>query len=71
MRNAEKKLAAVLAATQLYMRQEEEEQEACRPQALPPGSSLPPEPGLWAQSARLEMMTGHRMMQMRAFACTR
>ena len=65
-----KKVAAALAAVQLYLQQEEAEAAAS---ALPESVSVPrvAEPGAWAQSGRLDMMSGRRMIQLRAFSNAR
>ena len=70
MQKAGKKLAAALAAVQLYL---QEEAEAANAQAaLAAMSQVPPmEPGQWAQSGRVEQMTGRRMIQLRAFSNAR
>jgi len=70
MQKAGKKLAAALAAVQLYL---QEEADAANAQAaLSAASRVPPkEPGQWAQSGRVEQMTGRRMMQLRAFSNAR
>ena len=63
-----KKYAAALAAVQLYL-----EEEAALAQAEAVATPAPPslalrEPGQWAQSGRMEMMAGRRMIQLRAFS---
>jgi hypothetical protein len=67
-----KKVAAALAAVQLYLQQESDEADAAiaalAASSVPANSS---EPGPWAQSGRVEMMTGRRMIQLRAFAHAR
>jgi hypothetical protein len=68
MQNAEKKLAAALAAIELYMRAEIEAAEAARLEVPAPAAPRAAEPGLWAQSGRMEMMTARRMVQLRAFS---
>ena len=63
-----KKVAAALAAVQLYLQQEADEAAAAAAlaqSAATPGDS---EPGQWALAGRLDMMSARRMMQMRAFA---
>ncbi|MDR1277020.1 MAG: hypothetical protein LBL72_11690 [Candidatus Accumulibacter sp.] len=62
MKNRSKKIAAALAAVEAYM--QEEYAAAAQTPAPPPGV----EPTAWALSARLDTMTGHRMMQFRAFS---
>lgn len=67
-----KKVAAALAAVQLYMQQEADEAGAAM--AAQAESFVPArggEPGQWAQSGRIDMMNGRRMIQLRAFAHTR
>jgi hypothetical protein len=70
MQKTGKKQIAALAAVQLYL---QEEAEAANAQAaLTAASQVPPmEPGQWAQSGRVDMMTGRRMIQMRAFSGAR
>jgi len=67
-----KKVAAALAAVSLYLQQEEAEAAAI---GLSEGVSAPikmaAEPGAWAQSGRLDMMAGRRMIQLRAFSNAR
>ena len=63
-----KKVAAALAAVQLYLQQEEAEAAA----SVEVVSVLSvAEPGAWAQSGRLDMMTGRRMVALRAFSNAR
>ncbi len=69
MRNAEKKLAAALAAIELYMQAESDAAE--RDAAPPPAIPGMVEPGQWAQSGRMEMMAARRMVQLRAFSNSR
>ena len=72
MQKVDKKVAAALAAVQLYMQQEEEAAAAvCLEQAQPPVRNLTSEPGQWAQSGRVEMMAGRRLIQLRAFSNAR
>ncbi len=61
-----KKYAAALAAVQLYL--EEEEAVLAQAQAVATPAVGPREPGQWAQSGRMEMMAGRRMIQLRAFS---
>ena len=73
MQKTGKKLAAALAAVQLYL---QEEADAANAQAAmlaaAAASRVPPkEPGQWAQSGRVEQMTGRRMIQLRAFSNAR
>ena len=67
-----KKVAAALAAVSLYLQQEEAEAAAI---SLSEGASAPikmaAEPGAWAQSGRVDMMAGRRMIQLRAFSNAR
>ena len=70
MQKTGKKQIAALAAVQLYL--QEEAEAASAQAALLAASQVPPvEPGQWAQSGRVDMMTGRRMIQMRAFSGTR
>jgi hypothetical protein len=64
-----KKVAAALAAVQLYLQQEADEAAAAAA-ALSQAATTPGdnEPGQWALAGRLDMMSARRMMQMRAFA---
>ena len=67
-----KKVAAALAAVQLYLQQEEAEAAANVVSAASPAPrDLTTEPGCWAQSGRLDMMNGRRMIQLRAFSNAR
>ena len=61
-----KKYAAALAAVQLYL--EEEEAALAQAQAVVTPAIAPREPGQGAQSGRMEMMAGRRMIQLRAFS---
>jgi hypothetical protein len=67
-----KKVVAALAAVELYLQQEADEANAAivalSESHVPAPSS---EPGQWAQSGRVEMMAGRRMIQLRAFASAR
>lgn len=68
MQNKAKKITAALAAVQMYLEQE----EAAMMQAQPVVTAQPPaEPGAWAQFGRTEMMSGRRMVQLRAFSGAR
>ena len=70
MQKAGKKLAAALAAVQLYLQEEADAANAAATMAA--ASHVPPkEPGQWAQSGRVEQMTGRRMIQLRAFSNAR
>ena len=71
MQKVDKKVAAALAAVQLYMQQEEEAAAVCLEQAQPLARNLTSEPGQWAQSGRVEMMAGRRLIQLRAFSNAR
>ena len=64
-----KKYAAALAAVQLYLEEEAAVLAQAEAVATPATASLAPrEPGQWAQSGRMEMMAGRRMIQLRAFS---
>jgi hypothetical protein len=70
MQKRGKKVAAALAAVQLYLQQEEE--AACvQAEPVAVARSMPIEPGQWAQSGRVDMMTGRRLIQLRAFSNAR
>lgn len=72
MQIKEKRVAAALAAVELYLQQEEAEAETQRRMiASEQGPVAAIDPGHWAQAGRLEMMSVRRMMQMRAFSRTR
>ena len=64
-----KKVAAALAAVELYLQQEADEALADLP--APVTSVRVIEPGQWAQSGRAEMMAGRRLIQLRAFSNAR
>ncbi len=69
MSNQGKKFAAAMAAVQLYLEEEEAALAQAEAVATPATASLAPrEPGQWAQSGRIEMMAGRRMIQLRAFS---
>ena len=69
MQKADKKLAAALAAVQLYMQWEE---EAANSQIdMVSSVVIPSEPNQWAQAGRAEMMSGRKMVQFRAFSNAR
>lgn len=70
MQKAEKKIAAALAAVQLYLQEEEDAANALAAQAAPV-RVVPAEPGQWAQAGRMEMMSGRKMVQLRAFSSGR
>lgn len=59
-----KKLAAALAAVELYL----QEEQAALSQAAAVQTVVPAEPGQWSLSGRVDMMSGRRMIQMRAFS---
>ena len=59
-----KKLAAALAAVELYL----QEEQAALSQLAAVQTVAPVEPGQWSMSGRVDMMNGRRMIQMRAFA---
>jgi hypothetical protein len=69
MKNMEKKVAAALAAVQLYL--QEEDEAALRRRAPAVGARPPAGAGAWAQSGRLEMMNARRAAQWRPFSGTR
>lgn len=65
MEMRQKKMAAVLAAVNAYLQQEEAQVAAQPPEpALQPVQAVE---GGWAMSGRTEMMTMRRLIQMRAF----
>lgn len=72
MIKSEKKRAAALAAIAAYLQEEQEAADAAAATAL---AAAPrrhaDEPGAWAQSGRMDMMTGRRLMQLRAFSNAR
>ncbi len=72
MIKSEKKRAAALAAIAAYL---QEEQAAADAAAMAASAAAPrrlsDEPGAWAQSGRMDMMTGRRLMQLRAFSNAR
>lgn len=63
MAGKEKKLAAALAAVNLYLRQEEAAGERQIPVKEPQGIEF----SAWGQSARQEVMTMRNLIQMRVF----
>ena len=67
MQKVDKKVAAALAAVQLYL-QQEEAAASYLAQAAVPARNMLSEPGQWAQSGRIDMMAGRRMIQLRAFS---
>jgi hypothetical protein len=69
-----KKVAAALAAVQLYLQQEAEAAEAAAAalyEPVPAARNMAIEPGQWAQSGRIDMMAGRRLIQLRAFSNAR
>jgi hypothetical protein len=67
-----KKVAAALAAVQLYLQQEADEAASMLCEAAPPAfRDMTTEPGQWALSGRIDMMAGRRMIQLRAFTNAR
>lgn len=70
MQKKARKLAAALAAVQLYLQAEEDAARA-QVETLAPARNVPHEPGQWAQSGRVDMMTGRRLIQLRAFSNAR
>jgi len=71
MLTTEKRVAAALAAVQLYLQQEQEAASFCEVETVSPVRNLPIEPGQWAQSGRVEMMGGRRLVQLRVFSNAR
>lgn len=68
MQKREKQVAAALAAVQQYLQEEEAAALAAMEQAPAPARLQAVDPGAWALAGRMEMMSGHRMMQMRVLA---
>ena len=68
MSNKGKKFAAAMAAVQLYMEEEEAALAQAEQAALANAVAPSAEAGQWAQSGRIEMMAGRRMIQLRAFS---
>ena len=67
-----KKVAAALAAVQLYLQQEEDEAAAgLLQEPASVAGNMMAEPGQWAQSGRIDMMAGRRLIQLRAFSNAR
>lgn len=67
-----KKVAAALAAVQLYLQQEADEAASVLCEPAPPAlGNVTSEPGQWALSGRIDMMAGRRMIQLRAFSNAR
>ena len=66
-----KKVAAALAAVQLYLQQEQEAASLYQVESVSPVRNMSIEPGQWAQSGRVEMMGGRRLVQLRAFSNAR
>ena len=65
MKTNEKKIAAALAAIEMYL--EEEAAAAKEDPGLAPAILPIAAPGLWAQASNLETMAARRMLQLRAF----
>ncbi|MDR3300333.1 MAG: hypothetical protein LBU43_10165 [Candidatus Accumulibacter sp.] len=65
----QKRVAAALAAVDLYLREEEAAALAARAAAFAPRAAA--EPGVWAQAGRLDAMNMRRLMQLHAFARAR
>jgi hypothetical protein len=76
MKTSGMKIAAAMAAVQLYLQQEREELaaheafDACGAATREP-SNNPVDSGPWGHTGRLDMMAGRRMVQMRAIAGAR
>jgi hypothetical protein len=66
-----KKVAAALAAVHLYLQQEQEAASLDQFAPLSPVRNMPIEPNQWAQSGRVDMMGGRRLVQLRAFSNAR
>ncbi|MFT3847475.1 MAG: hypothetical protein QM739_02025 [Propionivibrio sp.] len=68
MSNKGKKFAAAMAAVQQYL--QEEEDALAQAELAAQATAVAPscEAGQWAQSGRIEMMAGRRMIQLRAFS---
>ena len=71
MQNAEKKIAAAIAAIQLYLHDEAALSAAQEDPGLTPAILPPVEPGFWSQSGRMDMMAARRMLQLHAFSLIR
>ena len=69
MQNKQRRVAAALAAVQLYLQEEEAAALVVQEQAAT-APKIAVDPGAWAQAGRIEAMSARRMMQMRAFART-
>ncbi|MBC8007628.1 MAG: hypothetical protein H7X76_06250 [Prolixibacteraceae bacterium] len=69
MQKKGKKVAAALAAVQLFLQEEEAAAASYLLEPVAPVRRI--EPGQWAQSGRVEMMAGRRMIQLRAFSNAR
>ena len=71
MHKKAKRAAAAMAAVQCYLEQEEAEAAALQRRAAQPARPPAADPGTWAQSGLVDIMTGRRMVQMRAFSNVR
>lgn len=73
MNKSEKRRAAAVAAIAAYLQEEQEAADAAAAMAASAAAPrrLSDEPGAWAQSGRMDMMTGRRLMQLRAFSNAR
>jgi hypothetical protein len=71
MQKTGKKVAAALAAVQFYLQQEQEAASFYQVEPVSPVRNMPIEPSQWAQSGRVEMMGGRRLVQLRAFSNAR
>lgn len=68
MQKRAKRAAAAMAAVQHFLEQEEAEAAVVRQRVAQPVRAPAAEPGAWTQSGLVDMMTGRRMIQMRAFS---
>ena len=69
MQKREKRVAAALAAVQLYLQEEAAAAQAVLEQSIVP-ANVSVDQGAWTQAGRMEAMGARRMMQMRVFART-
>ena len=69
MQKSAKKMAAALAAVELLLQQERD--DAASQLSSAAQFNVSTEPTQWSQSGRLEMMSTHRMLQMRAISSGR
>jgi len=71
MQKIAERAAAAMAAVQYYLEREEAEAAVLQHPVCQPVRPPAAEPGAWAQSGLVDMMTGRRMIQMRAFSVPR